>query len=111
MTTDTPEGAQARAAMGAASGTDQAGFEAQLAATKLFAVPADAVAFTTSPDLATTMEKVRTFLFDKGLLGPGAPSADIIGIELTDGTVLGDSGNVKLRFTAEYMQMAVDGAL
>jgi hypothetical protein len=25
--------------------------------------------------------------------------------------VLGDAANVKLRFTAEYMQMAADGAL
>jgi NitT/TauT family transport system substrate-binding protein len=111
MTADTPEGAAAREAMGVASGTDQAGFEAQLAATKLFPTAAEAVAFTTSPDLATTMDKVRTFLFDKGLLGSGAPSADVIGIELPDGTVLGDAGNVKLRFTAEYMQMAADGAL
>ena len=111
MTSDTPEGTAAREAMGVASGTDQAGFEAQLAATKLFPTPAEAVTFTTSPDLATTMDKVRTFLFDKGLLGSGAPSADIIGIELPDGTVLGDSANVKLRFTAEYMQLAADGAL
>ena len=50
---------------------------------------------------ATTMDKVRTFLFDKGLLGAGAPSADVIGIELPDGKVLGDAGNVKLRFTAD----------
>jgi NitT/TauT family transport system substrate-binding protein len=111
MASDTPEGAAARAAMGAASGTDQAGFESQLAATKLFDVPADAVAFTTSPDLAATMDLVRTFLFDKGLLGPGAPSADVIGIELPGGVVLGDAANVKLRFTSEYMQMAADGAL
>ena len=111
MTAETPEGAAAREAMGVASGTDQAGFEAQLAATKLFPTPAEAVAFATSPDLSTTMDKVRTFLFDKGLLGSGAPSADIIGIELPDGTVLGDSANVKLRFTAEYMQLAADGAL
>jgi NitT/TauT family transport system substrate-binding protein len=111
MTSDTAEGAAARAAMGAASGTDQAGFESQLAATRLFDAPADAVAFTTSPDLAETMELVRNFLFDKGLLGMGAPSADIIGIELPDGTVLGDGANVKLRFTADYMQMAADDAL
>ncbi|MBU1304747.1 MAG: putative urea ABC transporter substrate-binding protein [Alphaproteobacteria bacterium] len=111
MTADTPEGAAARAAMGAASGTDQAGFEAQLAATKLFATPAEAVAFTDAPELGTTMDKVRTFLFDKGLLGSGAPSADVIGIELPDGTVLGDAANVKLRFTADYMKMAADGAL
>jgi NitT/TauT family transport system substrate-binding protein len=101
MVSDTPEGAAARAAMGAASGTDQAGFEAQLAATKLFDKPADAVGFTTSPDLSTTMDLVRTFLFDKGLLGT----------ELADGTVLGDAANVKLRFTPAYMQMAADGGL
>ncbi|KFC69895.1 NLPA lipoprotein [Devosia sp. LC5] len=111
MSADTPEGAAARQAMGVASGTDQAGFEAQLAATKLFPTPAEAVAFTTAPELATTMERVRTFLFDKGLLGSGAPSADVIGIELPDGTVLGDAANVKLRFTASYMSMAADGAL
>lgn len=111
MTADTPEGAAARAAMGAASGTDQAGFEAQLAATKLFPTPAEAVAFTDSGDLKGTMDKVRTFLFDKGLLGSGAPSADVIGIELPNGEVLGDAGNVKLRFTSAYMQEAEAGTL
>jgi NitT/TauT family transport system substrate-binding protein len=111
MVSVTPEGAAARAAMGAASGTDQAGFEAQLAATKLFEKPVDAVAFTTSPDLQTTMDLVRTFLFEKGLLGVGAPSADVIGIQLPSAVVLGDAANVKLRFTSDYMQMAADGAL
>ena len=111
MTADTPEGAAARQAMGVASGTDQAGFEAQLAATRLFATPADAVAFTTSPDLGTTMDRVRSFLFDKGLLGSGAASPDAIGIELPDGAVLGDTGNVKLRFDASFMSMAADGEL
>ena len=111
MVSDTPEGAAARAAMGAASGTDQAGFEAQMAATRLFAAPGDAVAFVTSPDLGTTMDKVRTFLFDKGLLGSGAASADVIGIELPDGVVRGDAANVKLRFTDTSMKMAAEGAL
>lgn len=111
MVSDTPEGAAARAAMGAASGTDQAGFESQMAATKLFDKPADAVAFTTSPDLAATMDKVRSFLFDKGLLGAGAASADVIGIELPGAVVLGDAANIKLRFTADYMQMAAAGTL
>ncbi len=111
MTADTPEGAAARAAMGAASGTDQAGYEAQLAATRLFATPAEAVAFTDSPDLAVTMDKVRTFLFDKGLLGNGAPSADVIGIELPSGEVLGDASNIKLRFTSAYMKEAEAGTL
>jgi NitT/TauT family transport system substrate-binding protein len=111
MTAQTPEGAAARAAMGAASGTDQQGFEAQLAATKLFPTPAEAVAFVTSPDLQTTMDKVRAFLFDKGLLGSGAASADVIGIELPGGELLGDPANVKLRFTDVYMKEAAAGTL
>lgn len=108
---DSAEGKAAREAMGTASGTDLAGFEAQLAATKLFDKPADAVAFTSSPNLPKTMDLVRNFLFEKGLLGNGAPSADVIGIEMPDGKVLGDSGNVKLRFTETYMKAAVEGSL
>ena len=111
MVADTPEGAAARAAMGAASGTDQAGFEAQMAATKLFPTPDAAVDFVRSPDLAKTMDKVRGFLFDKGLLGSGAASADVIGIELPGGVVLGDAANVKFRFTDTYMKLAADGGL
>jgi NitT/TauT family transport system substrate-binding protein len=111
MTADTPEGKAARTAMGAASGTDLPGFEAQMAATKLFDKPADALAFTTSPNLSKTMDNVRNFLFAKGLLGSGAPSADVIGIEMPDGTVLGDKGNIKLRFSPTYMKAAADGAL
>lgn len=111
MASDSPEGAAARAAMGAASGTDQAGFESQMAATKLFVDPAEAVGFTSSAELAATMNLVRSFLFDKGLLTPGATSEDAIGIELPDGTILGDTANVKFRFDNRFMQMAVDGAL
>jgi NitT/TauT family transport system substrate-binding protein len=111
MTADTAEGKAAREAMGTASGTDLKGFEAQMAATKLFDKPADALAFTTSPSLPKTMNLVRGFLFEKGLLGNGAPSADVIGIEMPDGTVLGDKANVKFRFTATYMDAAAKGAL
>ncbi|PKA38883.1 putative urea ABC transporter substrate-binding protein [Rhizobium sullae] len=111
MTADNDEGKAAREAMGSASGTDLKGFEAQIAATKLFDKPADAVAFTASPSLPKTMDLVRKFLFEKGLLGSGAASADVIGIEMPDGKVLGDSGNVKLRFTETYMKAAADGSL
>ncbi|ODN69162.1 putative urea ABC transporter substrate-binding protein [Methylobrevis pamukkalensis] len=104
-------GQKARAAMGALSGTDLAGFDAQLAATKLFPVPADAVAFVSGPDVVTTMENVRSFSFDHGLLGEGAPSADVVGIEFPGGKVLGDTGNVKLRFDPSYMALAADGKL
>lgn len=45
---------------------------------------------------ATTL--VRDFCFDQGLLGEDAENAGYIGIEFADGEVLGDKGNVKLRF-------------
>jgi NitT/TauT family transport system substrate-binding protein len=111
MTADSAEGKAAREEMGKASGTDLKGFEAQMAATKLFDKPADAVAFTASPDLPKTMNLVRNFLFEKGLLGSGAPSADVIGIEMPDGSVLGDKGNIKFRFTTSFMGAAEKGTL
>ena len=98
-------------AMADAAGTDLAGYRAQLDSTQMFYDPAEAVAFTESPDLIHTMERVRQFSFAHGLLGSGAPSPDVIGIAFPDGTVLGGAGNVNLRFTAEFMQMAADGAL
>jgi NitT/TauT family transport system substrate-binding protein len=110
-TADTAEGKAARTAMGAASGTDLAGFDAQLKTTKLFSVAADAVAFTASPDLPKTMDRVRNFLFAKKLLGNDAKSADVIGISYPDGSIAGDKANVKLRFTTEFMKAAADGAL
>ncbi|MCW5697519.1 MAG: putative urea ABC transporter substrate-binding protein [Bauldia sp.] len=111
MSSDTPEGVAARTAMAAAAGTDLAGFEAQLATTQMFYAPADAVAFVEGAELPTTMDYVRTFLFDHGILGVGAPSPDFVGIEFADGSILGDTTNVKLRFDPSYMQMAADGAL
>ena len=98
-------------AMAEASGTDLEGYKAQLDSTKMFYDPADAVAFTASPDLPGTMTAVAEFLFDKGILGEGAPSADFVGVAYPDGTVTGDPANVKFRFDTTFMQMAVDGAL
>ncbi len=111
MTANDDAGKAAREAMGKASGTDLKGYDEQLAATKLFDKPADAVTFTSSPDLPKTMDLVRNFLFEKGLLGSGAASADVIGIEMPDGKVLGDAANVKLRFTETYMKAAAAGSL
>jgi NitT/TauT family transport system substrate-binding protein len=111
MKSDSAEAKSARETMGKASGTDLKGFESQIEATKLFDKSADALAFTSSPDLPKTMDLVRNFLFAKGLLGNGAASADVIGIEMPDGTVLGDKGNVKLRFTETFMKAAADGKL
>ncbi len=100
----------ARTAMGKASGTDLKGYDAQLASTKMFYAPKDAVDFTNSKDLKETMAKVAKFSFDHGLLGDGAPDAGFIGIETPAG-IFGDSKNVKLRFDPSYMQQAADGKL
>jgi NitT/TauT family transport system substrate-binding protein len=111
MVSDTPEGKAARAAMGKASGTDLPGFEAQMAATKLFAKAQDAAAFTRSAEVGTTMDKVRKFLFEHDLMGKDAKSADAVGIELADGKILGDKNNVKFRFVDTYMAAAAAGKL
>ncbi len=102
---------EALTAMAVASGTDLAGYKAQLASTEMFWDPADAVAFTSDDALKTTMVNVAEFLFDKGILGEGAPSADFVGVEYPDGTTTGDAANVKMRYDTTYMQMAADGAL
>ncbi|MDO3383415.1 putative urea ABC transporter substrate-binding protein [Gilvimarinus algae] len=110
MSTDSAAGKAARTAMGVASGTDLAGYDAQLASTKMFYQPTDALELVNSDELLATMKKVAEFSYDHGLLGEGAPDAGFIGIEGPKGTY-GDSGNVKLRFDTTYMQMAADGKL
>ena len=104
-------GDAARTQMAEASGTDMAGYDAQLAATQMFYTPQPALEFVRSPALGTTMANVASFSFEHGLLGEGAPDAGFIGIELPSGQVLGAESNVKLRFDDTYMQMAADGAL
>ncbi|MFK7869333.1 MAG: putative urea ABC transporter substrate-binding protein [Roseobacter sp.] len=102
---------EALTAMAEASGTDLAGYQGQLASTEMFYDPADAVAFTQSAELPNTMVNVAEFLFDKGILGEGAPSADFVGVEYPDGSITGDANNVKFRYDVTYMQMAADGEL
>ncbi|MDH0144154.1 putative urea ABC transporter substrate-binding protein [Aquipseudomonas alcaligenes] len=111
MSADSDAGKAAREHMAKASGTDLAGYEAQLAATKMFYSAKDAVAFANSPKLPATMTKVAEFSFSHGLLGEGAQSAEAVGMAFAKGITTGDKGNVKLRFDPSYMQMAADGKL
>ena len=111
MSSDTEEGRAARTAMAEASGTDLAGYDAQLASTQMFYDPADAVAFVEGETLPATMDNVAEFLFEKGILGEGAPSADFVGIEYPGGVTTGDPGNIRLRFDSSFMRMAADGSL
>lgn len=100
----------AKTAMAKASGTDLAGFEAQLASTHMYYTPASALALINSPELLSTMQKVAEFSFEHGILGEGAPDASFIGIEGPKG-VYGDKKNIKLRFDPTYMQLAADNKL
>lgn len=104
-------GTAARTHMAEASGTDLAGFDAQLATTKMFYGAAEAVAFAKSEQLPKTMQQVASFSFDHGLLGEGAKDAGFVGIAFPGGKTQGSAENVKLRFDAEYMEMAADGKL
>lgn len=103
--------AKARTFMATASGTDLAGYDAQLATTRMFYTPAEAVAFALTPELIKTMDYVRTFSFEHGILGEGAKSADAVGMAFPGGKTLGDVKNVKLRFITDYMKLAADGKL
>lgn len=101
----------AKTAMAEASGTDLAGYNAQLAATQMFYEPAPAVEFVRSSVVQKTMEKVAEFSFDHGLLGEGAPDSGVVGIEFPAQRISGSSGNVKLRFDDAYMNLAAKGEL
>ncbi|GKX32566.1 MAG: ABC transporter substrate-binding protein [Rhizobiaceae bacterium MnEN-MB40S] len=111
MSSDSEEGKEARTAMAEASGTDLPGYDAQLATTKMFYTPDAAVEFAKSPELAETSKFVAEFLFDNGILGEGAPSPEFVGVEFPDGSVYGDTNNVKLRFDTSYMEMAAGDKL
>lgn len=93
------------------SGATAAEFRAQLGTTAMFYKAAEAAAFATGPELKKTMEHVRSFSFDKGLFGKGAKSKEFVGMSFPDGSVLGDSKNVKLRFDANFMKLAAEGKL
>jgi NitT/TauT family transport system substrate-binding protein len=104
-------GQKALNTMAKASGTDLAGFKAQLATTKMFWTAADARTFTTSSQLVTTMDLVRKFSFEHGLLGKGAKTVDAVGIAFPGGKTLGNANNIKMRFDVSYVQLAAQQQL
>ncbi len=104
-------GQAAQTAMAKASGTDLAGFARQLATTHLFTTPAGAYAFVNADGVIKSMDSVRKFSFEHGILGQGASSADAVGIQFPAGKVLGDSHNLKMRFDSGFSKLAMDGKL
>ena len=111
MTAPGDAGVAARTEMAKASGTDLAGFDAQLKTTQMFYKPSEAVAFTKDAKLATTMQFIAKFLFDHGILGQGATGPDVVGVEFSGGKIVGDKSKVTLRFDPTYMEMAASGKL
>ena len=92
--------------MAKASGADLDSFDAQLSTTHMFYDPREAVVFADGTELKTIMDLVRRFSFDHGLLGQGAKSPDVVGIQFPDGDVLGDKSQVKFRFDDQFMKLA-----
>ena len=101
-------GIAARTAMAEASATDLAGFDAQLASTRMFWDAKDALEFATSRQAGRDHGPRAHLLQRQGAHGG---DMDAVGIAFPGGKTLGDAGSVKLRFDESYMKMAVDGAL
>lgn len=101
----------AKTFMGERAGTDLAGYQRQLDATRMFYTPQAALDFITSPDLPDLAARVAQFSFDKGLYGAGASDAMFIGIEFPDGSVWGNEDNVKIRYNDSILRQAVKGEL
>lgn len=110
MSSSDKKATAAKTAMALASGTDLAGYEAQLASTEMFYTPKSALDLSNSKKLVETMKKVAEFSYHHGLLGDGAPDAGFIGIEMPAGTY-GNTSNIKFRFDPSYMEMAAKGKL
>lgn len=111
MKSGTPEGKAALEQMAKLSGTDLAGYEAQLKTTYLYYAPQDAADFIGGDLMYSGMDKVRKFSFANGLFGQGAKSVEAIGISFPGGKTLGDPANVKLRFDSSYAAAAAAGSL
>jgi NitT/TauT family transport system substrate-binding protein len=104
-------GKAAREAMAKLSGASAVSFDGQLKTTRMFYAPAEAAAFTDDAKLVRTMDLVRSFSFDHGLLGDGASSKDAVGMAFPGGATLGNAGNIRLRFDSSYMKLAAEGKL
>lgn len=111
MNTPGPDAKAAKTQMAQLAGTNLTEYEGQLATTAMFYTAADALTYFQSPELKTKMDSVRQFCFSHDLLGEGAASADVVGIQFPDGTILGDPANVKLRYNASFTQEYVNGKI
>ena len=105
-----PQRIEAIAAMAKSSGCTVAEYKAQLKTTAMFYKAADAVAFAEGAQVKQIARRVTNFCFDRGLLS-NTKTADDIGIQFPDGSVQGNTNNVKLHYVSKYMKLAADGKL
>jgi NitT/TauT family transport system substrate-binding protein len=110
MASQTKEGKNSLEQMAKSANCTLAMFMAQLKTTYMYYNPADAASYAQSGDLKKIMDYIREFLFSHGVYGTKV-TKDKIGIQFPDKTIIGDPKNVKLRFDANYMQMAADKKL
>jgi NitT/TauT family transport system substrate-binding protein len=86
-------------------------YKEQLGTTHMFYTAQSAAQMNSSADIKKTMDLVRQFCFSHGMLGEKTKSPDEIGIQFVDGSVLGKSDHIRLRFNTSYMQLAAQGKL
>jgi NitT/TauT family transport system substrate-binding protein len=106
-----PEADKALTDMAKRSNASLNEYKAQLRTTAMFWTPEAAIDYTRGTAIKGKMDFVRNFCFKHGLLGENARSVDIVGISYPDGTIQGDSHNVKLRFDTRIMEKAKTGQL
>ena len=102
-----PQAQGAFQAMAEKAGATVTEYKAQLKTTAMFYTPQTAVDYGKSKEIQENMNLVRNFCFAHGLLGENAKSVDIVGIQYPDGTIQGDTKNIKMRFDVSYMEEAV----
>ncbi|MFC7053292.1 putative urea ABC transporter substrate-binding protein [Hansschlegelia quercus] len=102
---------EVKSVMAAALNTDEAGLKTQMDTTHFFLSPVEAHAFLTAAKTKEIWNYVRTFCFEQGLYGQGADSVDAIGIQMSDGSVLGSEKNIRIRIDPTFTKLAADGKL
>ncbi len=98
-----PERDKVIAHMADAAGASVDNFRQQLTTVVLYD-RSEAIELVESQKFRDVLGEMTTFAFEKGLMGDSAPGPDFIGMEFQDGSLLGNSGNVRLRFPSKYMQ-------
>jgi NitT/TauT family transport system substrate-binding protein len=101
----------AMAGMSKLAGCSPTEYQRQLDTTFMFWEPKAAIEYSRSDELKQKTDSVRKFCFAHKLLGETATSVDAVGIQYPDGSVQGDSQNVKFRYDATFMQKALEKKL